>query len=132
MAKFEARENINCSLSDAYQFLTDFNNHQQLMPENMQNWNSTFNEANFGIQNMVQLSLQIVERCENSLVKIVAIGSPPFPVELMWDLNIAGDHTDVTLTINAELNMMMKMMASGPLQKLANHEVAVLKSTLEK
>jgi carbon monoxide dehydrogenase subunit G len=60
----------------------------------------------------------------------VATGNPPFPVQLNWNLEATSDGTDVTFTINAELNMMMKMMASGPLQKLANHEVEALKNVL--
>jgi carbon monoxide dehydrogenase subunit G len=130
MAIFESKININRSLSDVYQFLADFNNHQQLMPDNIQNWTSTYNEAGFGIQNMVQLSLQIAERVENQYIKIVATGNPPFPVQLNWDLKAVGDSTNVTFAINAELNMMMKMMASGPLQKLANHEVESLSALL--
>jgi carbon monoxide dehydrogenase subunit G len=130
MAIFESKIHINRYLGDVYQFLADFNNHQQLMPDNIQNWTSTYNEASFGIQNMVQLSLQITERTENQSIKIVATGNPPFPVQLNWNLEATSDGTDVTFTINAELNMMMKMMASGPLQKLANHEVEALNNVL--
>ena len=55
---------------------------------------------------------------------------PPFDLELKWTLLSNSDQTNVTLTISADLNMMMKMMASGPLQKLADHEVQTLKSLL--
>jgi carbon monoxide dehydrogenase subunit G len=132
MATFESKININRSLGDVYQFLADFNNHQQLMPDNIQNWTSTFNGASFGIQNMAQLSLQIAERVENQSIKIVATGNPPFSVQLNWDLEADGDSTNVTFAINAELNMMMKMMASGPLQKLADHEVESLSALLSR
>ncbi|MFD2146777.1 SRPBCC family protein [Mucilaginibacter antarcticus] len=130
MATFQGKTTINRTITDIYAFLSDFNNHKQLMPDNIQNWTSTYNEAGFGIQNMVQLSLQIVERIENSAVKIVATGNPPFPVKLLWDLRSADAGTEVTFTIDAELNMMMKMMASTPLQKLANHEVERLAAVL--
>ena len=131
MAIFESKVNINRSLSDVYQFLTNFNNHQQLMPDNIQNWTSTFDDASFGIQNMVQLSLQIAERVDNKSIKIIATDTPPFPVQLTWDLEAEGNSTNVVFAINAELNMMMKMMASGPLQKLANHEVESLAAVLK-
>ncbi|MES2808274.1 MAG: SRPBCC family protein [Bacteroidota bacterium] len=131
MAIFQGKINISRSVTDVYQFLADFNNQQQLMPDNIQNWTSTYNEASFGIQNMVQLSLQIAERIENSSIKIIATGNPPFPVKISWDMQSSGDGTAVTFTIDAELNMMMKMMASGPLQKLANHEVERLAVVLK-
>jgi carbon monoxide dehydrogenase subunit G len=130
MSTFESKIIIHSPLGRVYQFLADFNNHQQLMPDNIQNWTSTKDEASFGIQNMVQLSLQIAERVVNKSVNIIAIGTPPFSISLTWDLATEGDSTGVTFTINAELNMMMKMMASGPLQKLANHEVEALKNAL--
>jgi carbon monoxide dehydrogenase subunit G len=126
MASYHSKIIINRPIADVYQFLADFNNHKQLMPDSIQNWTSTFNEASFDIQNMAQLSLQIADRVENKIVKIVATGNPPFPVYLDWDLEAHGAVTEVSFTINAELNMMMKIMASGPLQKLANHEVETL------
>ncbi len=101
------------------------------MPYNVQNWTSTFNEASFGIQNMVQLSLQITERVENKSIKILAVNGPPFPVHLSWELSGDNNSTLATFTINAELNMMMKMMASGPLQKLADHETSSLAAAVK-
>jgi carbon monoxide dehydrogenase subunit G len=132
MAVFTSKINIKRSLTDVYQFLSDFNNHQQLMPDNVQNWTSTFNEASFGIQNMVQLSLKISERVENKSIKILAVNGPPFPVQLSWELTGDANNTLATFTINAELNMMMKMMASGPLQKLADHETKSLSALVSR
>ncbi|MBC7400789.1 MAG: SRPBCC family protein [Mucilaginibacter sp.] len=131
MATFTSKININRSLTDVYQFLADFNNHQQLMPDNVQNWTSAFNDASFGIQNMAQLSLQVAERIENKSIKILAVNGPPFPVQLSWELSGDADNTVATFTINAELNMMMKMMASGPLQKLADHETSSLAAAVK-
>jgi carbon monoxide dehydrogenase subunit G len=122
MATFESKININSSLTVIYQFLSDFNNHQQLMPDNVQNWSSSFNEASFGIQNMVQLSLKVTKRVEDKTIEIIAVNNPPFSVQLVWELAANGDATDVTFTINAELNVMMKLVASAPLQKLTEHE----------
>lgn len=132
MTVFESKVTINRSITDVYSFLSDFNNHGKLMPDSVQNWASTFNEASFGIQNMVQLSLQIAERVDNSSINIIATGKPPFEVSLNWNLVTEDDGTAVTFTITADLNMMMKMMASGPLQKLADHETQALKTALTK
>jgi len=72
-----------------------------------------FNEASFSIQNIVQLSLKIDERVENKTINIIAVGNPPFSIQLNWNLANENGGTAVTFTINAELNMMMKMMAAG-------------------
>lgn len=108
MAIFESKITISRPVSDVYQFLADFNNHGQLMPDNVQNWSASYNEAGFMVQNTIKLSLQIAERIENEAVNITAINNPPFPVQLNWLLEANGDSTDVTFTINAELNMMIK------------------------
>lgn len=84
------------------------------------------------VQNTVKLSLQITERIENQAVNITAINNPPFPIQLNWLLVANGESTDVTFTINAEPGGLMKMMVSGPLQKLANHEIESLAAVLNR
>jgi len=132
MATFESKTTINRPVSDIYQFLADFNNHGQLMPDNVQNWAASYNEAGFMVQNTIKLSLQITERVENKVVNITAINNPPFPVQLNWLLEAQGGSTNVTFTINTEPSGLMKMMVSAPLQKLANHEVESLRSVLNR
>lgn len=106
--------------------MADMNNHQRLMPENIQDWSSNLDEARFKIQNMASLALKIESRIVDSEIKIIPLEKPPFDLELKWVLTIAGSATEVVLTIAADLNMMMKMLASGPLQKLTDHETQML------
>lgn len=132
MTVFESKVNINKPLSEVYNFLADLNNHQKLMPENVYNWSSTTDEARFTIQNMAKLALKVSDRIENNSILIVPAEEVPFPVELKWAVTDNGDAiTQATLTISADLNMMMKMLASGPLQKLTDHQTDSLKSILE-
>lgn len=126
MSVFESKVTINKPIDTIYQFLSDFNNHQQLMADNVQDWSSTFNEASFGIQNMVKLFLKIEDRIENQEIRIIPSQKPPFELELKWTLLPNNNGTDVIFTISADLNMMMKMIASGPLQKLADQETQKL------
>jgi len=130
MTTFESKTVINKPIDEVYAFLNDVNNHQQLMPETVSNWSSTNDEASFNIQNMLKLYLKVTERTPNNTIRIGAIQNPPFPLEVCWILSASGSQTQATFTINANLNMMMKMMASGPLQKLADHETDALKQLL--
>lgn len=101
------------------------------MPENIYNWSSTRDEARFTIQNMAKLALKVAHREENREVVFVPLEKAPFDVTLCWTLDsLADDRTTATLRIDADLNMMMKMLASGPLQKLVDHQVAQLASIL--
>ena len=129
MTTFTSKTTINKTPAEVYAFLADLNNHQQLMPENIYNWSSTTDEARFTIQNMAKLALKVSSRTENKEIVIVPSEDAPFPVELKWTLTDSGNgSTEALITISAELNMMMKMLASGPLQKLADHQTDKLKS----
>lgn len=131
MTVFESKENIRRPVEEVYAFLADFNNHEQLMPEMISDWRSNADEASFSIQNMAKLALKISNRIANTSVIIVPGSQVPFHVEMRWLVADMGDNTtEVVLTVSAELNMMMKMMASGPLKKLTEHEVAALKKAL--
>lgn len=101
------------------------------MPDNVVNWSSNFDEANFEVPNMLKLSLKITERRPYSYIEISAIEQPPFAITLSWEIKSGNDASEVTFTITAELNMMMKMMASGPLQKLAQHQTQALTGLLK-
>jgi carbon monoxide dehydrogenase subunit G len=130
MSTFTSNTSINKPISEVYAFLADFNNHQKLMPENIQEWVSTADEAHFSIQNMAKLSLKIESRIPDQEIIIVPTAQPPFDLKLKWSLSFDNDHTDIIFTIDADLNMMMKMLASGPLQKLADHETNSLAEIL--
>jgi len=131
MTIIESKTTIAKPVADVYNFLADLNNHQQLMPDNIYNWSSTATEARFTIQNMAKLAVKIGNLIPDQEVQIVAAETPPFEVELKWLLLANGDGTDVTYRISADLNMMMKMLVSGPLQKLADHEAARLAEVLK-
>lgn len=131
MTVFESKQTINKPIETVYSFLADFNNHSQLMPDNISDWSSSKDEASFAIKNMARLALKISNRIENQSIIIVPAQEVPFNVEMRWVVSTLGtDSTEAILTISAELNMMMKMMASGPLKKLTDHQTSQLKKIL--
>lgn len=130
MTIIESKTIIITSAVVVYDFLTDLNNHQQLMPDNIVGWTSTKDEARFQIQNMAKLVLQVTSRNPTEIL-INAIENPPFPLELKWAIKEAGIQTEVDFTITADMNMMMTMLAKTPLQKLADHETEQLKQLMK-
>jgi len=102
------------------------------MPESIYNWSSTRDEASFTIQNMAKLALKVQSRIENSEVVFVPSEKAPFDVTLRWKVEPRGEQlTRAALVIEADLNMMMKMLAAKPLQKLVDEQVGRLKTVLE-
>ncbi|MES2418669.1 MAG: SRPBCC family protein [Bacteroidota bacterium] len=132
MTIIESAVELNLPIEKVYTFLADLNNHQQLMPENIYNWSSTQDEASFTIQNMAKLAIKISSRVENQEIIALPSEKPPFDVELKWTVT-ANDNGSTTAKhiISADLNMMMKMLASGPLQKLADYQTSRLKEVLK-
>ncbi len=131
MTLIESSTIINKPIAEVYQFLLDLNNHQQLMPSNIYNWSSTSDEASFTIQNMAKLSIKISEKTENKEIIAVPTEKAPFELKLKWEVSSNADQTTTAKhVIEADLNMMMKMIASGPLQKLVNYETNKLKEVL--
>ena|ERR1700744_1178889 len=126
MSTFKSSTRIKRPAKEIYDFLADINNHERLAPdEEITDWSSTDDVASFTVRNMLKLSLKL-ERTPDTMVKLVPASKPPFNIEMTWELSVDGEYTDVIFTIEADLNMMMKMVASGPLQKLADDESANL------
>ena len=131
MTVIESAVEVNKPVAEVYAFLSNMNNHQQLMPENIYNWESTEDDARFTIQNMAKLAIKISSRIENQEITAIPSEKAPFDVELKWSVADNGNGTTTAKhIISADLNMMMKMLASGPLQKLADHQTGKLKEIL--
>ncbi|RKD14317.1 orotate phosphoribosyltransferase [Pelobium manganitolerans] len=130
MTTFESSVAIAKPVEEVFAFLSDLNNHQQLMPENIYNWSSSADEARFTIQNMAKLVLKVTERIQNQEILIEPAEQAPFALNMRWLTAADGAGTTAKLVVAAELNMMLKMMASGPLQKLVDHQVATLAKVL--
>lgn len=129
MTNFESSVQLNQPIEKVYNFLKDLSNHKALMPSNIEEWNATTDEAQFSIKNMVKLHLIVTNRTENSLIIAQPKGKAPIDIELKWELTSEQEQqTKAKLTIGAELNMMLKMVASGPLQKLVDHQTESLKT----
>lgn len=131
MTIIESLTHINLPVNQVFKFLANLKNHQQLMPDNIYNWSSTENQASFTIQNMAKLTIKISECIENKELKAVPSEKAPFDIELKWTVEDNNNGGAIAKhTISADLNMMMKMIAVAPLQKLADHQTKKLKEIL--
>lgn len=114
-----------------YSFLSNFNNFQKLMPEQVTNWESTEEECSFTIAGMATLGMKIVEKNPPIFIKVTRNGSAPFDFTLDCNIKpLAENESEVMLAFNADLNPMLKMMATKPLQNFLNLLVQRLPSTI--
>ena len=104
-----------------FNFLSDFNNFSQLMPEQVTDWVSDADTCSFNIKGMASLGMAIESRTPNSEIKIKKNGKAPFDFFLTCEI---GEHDGVTSTLklyfDADLNPLLKMMAEKPLTNFLN------------
>jgi len=121
---------VNKPPAEVFSFLSDFNNFQSLMPEQVVDWQSTPDECSFTIKGMATLGMKIVEKTPNQLVKITSSGNVPFSFFLLCDIKEKGPGSEVQLAFDADLNPMLKMMASKPLTNFLNMLAGKLKEIM--
>ena len=120
MTRIESQKvSINKSAEDIYHFISDFNNFNALMPSSVEDLKTTTDTCSFSIKGMPTISLKIGEKTPFSLVSMVADGGQ-IPFSLNCSLEEDGENCQAQLFLEAELNMMMKMMVEKPLTNFLN------------
>jgi carbon monoxide dehydrogenase subunit G len=99
--------------------LSNFDNFDHLLPEDkISNWQSFGDSCRFEVVGLGQFGLKIVNKDADKMVKYTADGSVPFNFFLWVQLKeIDSSTTKIKVTLDADLNPMLKMVASGPLKK---------------
>ncbi|MCK4662508.1 MAG: SRPBCC family protein [Bacteroidales bacterium] len=113
---------INNNDKVIYNFLSDFNNFKSLIPQDkISNWESTEDTCYFNISGVGEFGMKITEKTPSSLIKISNSHNVPFDFNLWVQLKQVGENdTRIKLTIKANLNPMIKMVAKNPLQKMVD------------
>lgn len=102
-----------------FNFLADFDHFGDLIPKDkITNWQSNGDSCRFTIDPVGEVGLRIVEKEEFKTIKYTAEGKTPFNFFLWIQLKeVAEDDTRIKLTIKADMNPMIKMVASKPINK---------------
>ena len=123
MSKYTSKiGKINKSEELIYKFFTDFNNLKAVIPtDKVSDFEATEDTCKFNIEGIGQAGLKIIEKEPFKLIKITSDGKSPFSfffwVQLKPIDGSENNNTAIRLTIDANLNPMMKMMVGKHLQK---------------
>lgn len=133
MTEFKSKPlNIAAGSDKIFQYLSDFNNFEYLMPEQVIHWQSTNDNCSFTIKGMADLAMRHEKKIPNQFISIVSEGKSPFPFQLSFDISNQDETNSIVGSkLEAKLNPMLKMMASRPLQNLVNLLVEKLKEIME-
>lgn len=113
---------VESSSEKLYDFLSNFKNFEHLVPQDkIENWESTEDECSFKVSGVGDFGMKIIEKEPTKLVKISNSDKVPFDFYLWIQLKeVAERDTRIKLTIKAQLNPMLKMVAQKPLQQMVD------------
>ena len=111
MTRIESEELvIKKASAEIFTDLSDFNNFEKIMPEQVVNWTSSSDACTFTIKNMASLGMRIKEKTPNSKIVIERDGKAPFDFVLYIDIADAGEGmSNLKLAFDADLNPFLKM-----------------------
>jgi len=122
LTKLESEKvDISNSAQNVFNFLTDFNNFQKLMPPQVTNWQSSTDECSFVINGMATIGMKIIEKNPHSLITISSNGKVPFEFKLFIVITEKDSANCVgQINFESDLNPMLKMMVEKPLGNFFN------------
>lgn len=102
-----------------YTLLSNFDNFKQMLPpDSVEDFESHGDTCSFTVPQIGKVSLEIIEKQENKLIKITSPDQKPFEFFLWVQfVEVSPTDTRMRLTLKVKLNMMMKMLLKGKLQK---------------
>lgn len=102
-----------------YNFLTDFNNFKNLIPEDkVSDWQSDENSCSFSVNPIGKTGIKIIEKEPYKLIKLSSLEDDKFHFTFWVQIKMLEEQDSrIKLTLEANLNPMMQMMAKKPLQE---------------
>jgi carbon monoxide dehydrogenase subunit G len=118
LSYFESRTGkLTCSAEEVFDFVSDIRNFEQFIPKgNINNWNAEKESCSFSVSMLGTVSVRLIEKEEYS--KVVFMGDALKKNDFSLTLDISGNlnkTADVKVKLSADLNPMMKMMATKPI-----------------
>ena len=106
-----------------FTFLSDMNNLKALMPTQVTDWKSNETECSFKVTGLTGIALRIKDTQPYSLIRYAETGKMPFAFELRAHFKpheTDGSKTWASISFEAEMNPMLKMMVEKPLTNFIN------------
>ena len=132
MEKYESiQQQINHPASLIYPLISRMDLFSAALKDKVEEWEATPDSCSFKVKGM-NVCMQIAERVENKHVKFVS-GEGGIPLDFAFWIQlkeVAPKDTRVRMVMHAELNMMMKMMIGGKIQKGLDDAVTQLAASL--
>ena len=106
---------INAPAERIFNFVSDFNNFGNMMPPQVEGWQTDGNTCSFKISGFMQITLEMVERTPFSKVVVApaADSGSPMPFKMVIDMKEKDSQTETRIAFDIDANPMMVMMIKG-------------------
>ena len=118
LSNFESRTGkLTCSAEEVFDFVTDIRNFEQFIPKgNINNWNAEKESCSFSVSMLGTVSVKLAEKEKYNKVVYMGDALKKNDFSLTLDISDKFEKTaDVKVNLSADLNPMMKMMATKPI-----------------
>jgi len=123
MAKIESRiGEIKSNEEKIYNFLADFNNFRNLIPEDkVSDWESTEETCKFKVEGVGKVGLRTIEKEPFKLIKITSDETTPLPFNLWIQIKrVEENDSRIKITVDVDINPVMLAMVKSPLQNFVD------------
>ena len=124
---------IGCKPEKVYNFISSFDNFTSLLPDKVENWQSTGDSCSFEVKGLAALGLRFTDK--NPFTKVSMKGEGKLPFNFTLDANItetAVNQCDVQLVIDSDMSHFISLMAANPLKNFIDTLASRLKLEMEK
>ena len=118
--KFESHTGkLKCTTAEVFNFITDIRNFEQFIPGgSIKNWQASTDSSSFYVPPLGTVSVSLTEKTPYSFVAYSGDALKRNEFKLLVHLSENERMlAEVRLTLTAEIDPFLKMMASGPIEK---------------
>lgn len=111
---------VQKSDTELFEFLSEVENFEQLMPENIDKFEAANDSFLFALKGMPEIRLKLEEQIPTNKI-VLGSTNDKFPFTLIGNISKFDDNSsEVQLVFDGKFNPMVAMMIKNPLQKFIN------------
>ena len=123
---------INKPAPFVFELFSDFSRLAEQLPEEHKDKVTITEDTLLAEAQGMQLGVKVIERQAPSLIIMEQYGSVPFSFQIQVHIRPKDEGGELQLDVDAQLNMMMKMMLGGKMKEFVNQFTSKLAEGLNK
>lgn len=116
---YSSAKTIHAGRKPVFGFLSDIRNFKNLIPEvRIRNFEAERDRCRFTVDGLGEIAIRVALRDPDENIRLESEGQVPFRFNILIRLDETGSgSTNMKITLDADLNIMMKMIAQKPIEE---------------